>query len=125
MQASWRVVVQKRDLVSAVGVARTRSVLRRKVTGFEEFIALIGEETSLSIRSSDVAADIPAEGTWRSPIWVNGAALRRLATKLDGPEVTLTYSTGRLFLNGTSVPATEGSPSGPQDDDETLQMRLL
>jgi hypothetical protein len=107
MKAGWRVTVTKRDLVEAIGHARTRATLRRKGTGFEADIMLTGGPGQLSVRSSHAAMDIPAEGTWASPIVANGPSLRRLAPKLKGPEVTLTYVTGRLFLNGTSIPARE------------------
>jgi len=107
MKADWRVTVAKRDLVAAVGHARTRATLRRKGAGFEPDLTLADSDGQLSVRSSYAAMDIPAEGSWASPIFANGAALRRLAPKLKGPDVTLTYVTGRLFLDGTSIPARE------------------
>lgn len=99
--------VAKSDLVAAVGHARTRATLRRKGAGFEPDLTLADGDGQLSVRSSYASMDIPAEGNWTSPIFANGAALRRLAPKLKCPDVTLTYVTGRLFLDGTSIPARE------------------
>jgi hypothetical protein len=107
MKADWRMIVAKSDLVAAVGHARTRATLRRKGAGFEPDLTLASSDGQLSVRSSYAAMDITAEGSWASPIFANGAALRRLAPKLKGPDVTLTYVTGRLFLDGTSIPARE------------------
>jgi hypothetical protein len=107
MKADWRMTVAKRDLVEAVDHARTRVTLRRKGKGFEADVMLTNGGGKLSVRSSHAAMDIPAEGSWASPVLANGPSLRRLAPKLKGPEVTLTYVTGRLFLDSTSIPAKE------------------
>lgn len=107
MKAQWRVTVAKRDLVAAVGHARTRATLRRSGKGFEADVTLAKANGQLSIRSSYAAMDIPAEGAWGSPVMANGAALRRLAPKLQGPDIALTYVAGRLFLDTTSIPARE------------------
>ena len=107
MKADWRMTVAKSDLVAAIGHARTRATLRRKGAGFEPDLTLADSDGQLSVRSSHAAMDIPAEGIWASPIFANGAALRRLAPKLKGPDVILTYVMGRLFLDGTSIPARE------------------
>lgn len=107
MRAKWRVVVGKRDLVEAVRDARTRSTLRRKAGGFEPDLTLVQAAGHLSVRSSFVAIDIPATGVWTSPIMTHGAALRRLAPKLDGPDVTITYVGGRLFFDKTSISGRE------------------
>lgn len=100
-------IVAKHDFVEAVGHARTRVMLRRKGRGYEADVLLTADADQLSVRSSHAAMDIPAEGTWTSPIFANGPALRRLAPKLKGPEVTLTYVAGRLFLDNTSIPGRE------------------
>ena len=104
---SWTMRVAKRDLVEAIGTARARPTLRRKNGGFEPDLVLTRSIGGLSIRSSNSAMDIPAAGTWVSPVSVNGAALRRLAPKLDGPDVELRFQDRRLFVNGTSFPARE------------------
>lgn len=103
----WSMRIEKRDLVDAIGTARTRATLRRKGPGFEPDVMFVRCAEGLSIRSSASAMDIPASGTWASPITANGAALRRLAPKLAGPVIELSYAEGRLMLNGTSVPARE------------------
>lgn len=103
----WSMEIDKRDLIDAIGTARTRATLRRKETGLEADIMFVRCADGISIRSSASAMDIPAMGSWVSPISANGAALRRLAPKLAGPTVTLRYETGRLLLNGTSLPARE------------------
>ncbi|HVI99429.1 MAG TPA: hypothetical protein VM657_10220 [Sphingomonas sp.] len=103
----WLMRVDKRDLVEAIGTARSRPTLRRKGGGFEPDVLLVACAEGLSVRSSNAAMDIPATGAWASPIVANGAMLRRLAPKLSGPAVELCYETGRLLLNGTSVPARE------------------
>lgn len=103
----WSMEIDKRDLIDAIGMARTRATLRRKESGLEADIMFVKCADGISIRSSASAMDIPATGSWVSPISANGAALRRLAPKLAGPTVTLRYETGQLLLNGTSLPARE------------------
>lgn len=105
MEQVWKMSVAKKDLVAAIGHARTRATLRRKEAGFEPDVTFVAWEKGLSIRSSFAAMDIPAEGSWCSPIMANGAAIRKVAPKLAGPRVTLRYETGRLFLNATSISA--------------------
>lgn len=107
MKAEWRISVDKKDFVQAVTCARGRATLRRVPGGSEREVMLVSGKGQLSVRSSHAAMDIPARGPWSSPVLANGPALRRLAPKLSGPEVTLTYVAGRLFLNTTSLPARE------------------
>jgi hypothetical protein len=107
MSQRWTMIVRKADLVAAIGNARTRATLRRKGAGFERMILLVASPIGLSVRSSAAAMDIPAEGEWRSPILVAGAAIRRVVPKLAGDKITLRYEQGRLFMNTTSFPASE------------------
>jgi hypothetical protein len=107
MEQVWEMSLDKRDLVEAIGHARTRATLRRKGGGFEADVTFVAWEEGLSIRSSFAAMDLPAEGRWCSPVMANGAALRRVAPKLAGPRIALRYEAGRLFLNATSIPARE------------------
>lgn len=103
----WKMSVDKKDLMAAIGHARTRATLRRKAAGLESEVTFIAWESGLSVRSSFAAMDIPAEGSWCSPILANGAAIRKVAPKLVGPRISLRYETGRLFLNSTSISARE------------------
>lgn len=103
----WSVTLDKRDLVEAIGVARTRATLRRRGPAFEDDVTLVGCAEGLSVRSSFAAMDIPADGMWHSPIMANGAAIRRLADKLEGPRISLRFENGRLSLNTTEIPARE------------------
>lgn len=103
----WLMTIDKRDLVDAIGIARSRATLRRKGAGLEPDVVFVACGEGLSIRSSDAAYDVPATGIWTPPISANGAALRRLAPKLEGPAVELAYEEGRMLFNGTSVPARE------------------
>ena len=107
MEQVWNVSLDKRDLVDAIGHARTRATLRRKDAGFEPDVTFIACEDGISIRSSFAAMDVPAEGQWCSPVMANGAAIRKVAPKLTGPRISVRYETGRLFLNATSIPARE------------------
>lgn len=107
MADDWHMTVEKADLVEGIGVARRRATLRRKGSGFEPDVTFASCDTGLSIRSSASSLDVPAVGTWISPICANGAALRRLAPKLEGPEIILRFSDGWLRLNGTMVSARE------------------
>ena len=104
---AWNVEINKSDLIDAIGTVRTRATLRRKETGLEADVMFVRCVDGISIRSSASAMDIPAKGSWVSPVSANGAALRRLTPKLAGPTITLRYETGRLLLNGTSLPARE------------------
>jgi len=83
-------------LCQALGVVHGQ-VLHAPVTVMDQAV----------IRVGPARMDRLLKGTWTSPIFANGPALRRLAPKLQGPDVTLTYVTGRLFLDGTSIPARE------------------
>jgi hypothetical protein len=104
---SWNMKVAKRDLIEAIGVARRRATLRGDGFSFEADVILSAGEDGLSVRSSNSAMDIPGSGVWASPIRANGAAMRRLAPKLSGSEVALSYADGQLALNQTRVPAGE------------------
>ena len=103
----WEMTIAKADLVEAIGVARRRATLRRKGAGFEAEVMMVECPSGLSIRSSAAAMEVTGAGVWTSPIAANGPAMRRLAPKLGGPDVALRYADGRLFLNGTSIPARE------------------
>jgi hypothetical protein len=103
----WEITILKADLIEAIGVARSRATLRRKKSGLETDIVFAECSDGLSIRSSAALMDVEGSGVWTSPVAANGPALRRLAPKLSGTEVTLRYSAGRLLLNGTSIPARE------------------
>ncbi len=113
MIPSWHITVAKADLIAAIGTARTRATLRRRSSGpgFEPWIVLAAVPEALggglSVRSSDAANDVPGEGSWPPPIRVEGAALRRLAPKLTGPHVILTYADGRLAIGTTVLSAGE------------------
>lgn len=100
-------VVAKRDLVAAIGHARTKATLRRNGNRYEADVVLCGCHDQLSVRSSHAAMDIRAEGVWASPVATSGPTMRRLASKLKGPTVALTYIARRLFLDSTSIPARE------------------
>jgi hypothetical protein len=105
---SWHITVRKRDLVEAIGMARTRATLRRVgPKTFEPDVTLAACPLGLSIRSSHAGMELEGQETWPSPIAVRGAMLRRLAPKLEGPDVVLRYRNGLLFLNATGVGARE------------------
>ena len=109
----WQITIAKADLIAAIGTARRRATLRRRGSrpGYEPWVILAAvpeaDVGGLSIRSSDAAMDVPGEGSWPSPIRVEGAALRRLAPKLAGPLVTFTYADGQLAAGTTVLSATE------------------
>lgn len=109
----WRITIAKADLIAAIGTARRRATLRRRGSGpgFEPWVILAAVPEALggglSIRSSDAAMDVSGDGTWPSPIRVEGAALRRLAPKLARPLVTLVYADGQLAIDTTVLSATE------------------
>lgn len=104
---SWAMDIKKHDLIAAIKHARTRATLRRKGSGFEPDVLFMACDGGVSIRSSNASMDIPASGVWVSPVMANGAALRRLAPKLTGPHIEISYGGGRMILNGTSIPARE------------------
>ncbi|WP_324261685.1 hypothetical protein U4960_00625 [Altererythrobacter sp. H2] len=103
----WRATLTKDDLLEAIGFVRTRAGLRLHGIKLEPDVVIMRCAEGLSFRTAQMACDIPAEGSWPSPIRVNGAVLRRLAPKLVGPEVALLYQDGAITLNGTSVTARE------------------
>ena len=103
----WKAAVAKDDLLEAIGFVRTRAGLRVQGIKLEPDVVILSCAQGLSLRTAQMACDIPADGTWPSPIRANGAMLRRLASKLSGPEVTLEYVEGGLLFNTTRVPARE------------------
>lgn len=106
MSENWEITVSKADFVDAVNVARTRATLRSKGgISVESEVTLTACPEGLSVRSSFAATDIDAEGVWPSPVMVHGATLRKIAPKLQGEEITLSYEPGRLKLNGTLLTA--------------------
>src|SRR5689334_10301416 len=106
-KATWNITIAKRDLIDAIGTARRRATLKRKGFELERDVIFAASGDGLSIRSSNAAMDLPASGTWTSPIAANGAMIRRLAPALDGPEIRLSYCDGQLALNTTRVSARE------------------
>lgn len=103
----WRAQVSKDDLLEAIGFVRTRAGLRVRGIKLEPDVVILSCPEGLSFRTAQLACDIPAEGSWPSPIRANGAMLRRLAPKLAGPRIELDYAAGSLRLNTTMVPARE------------------
>jgi len=105
--ATWNMTIAKRDLIDAIGTARRRATLKRKGFELEKDVIFAAADEGLSVRSSNAAMDIPGSGSWTSPIATNGAALRRLAPALNGPEIRLSYCDGQLALNTTRISARE------------------
>jgi hypothetical protein len=105
--ATWNMTVLRRDLIDAIGTARRRVTLKRKGFGLEKDVIFAASNEGLSVRSSNAAMDIAGSGTWASPIAANGAALRRLAPALAGPDIRLSYCDGQLALNTTRISARE------------------
>lgn len=103
----WHATVDKDDLLEAIGFVRTRAGLRVKGIKLEPDVAILSCEEGLSFRTAQLACDIPAAGTWPSPISANGAMLRKLAPKLSGPQIELEFVAGSLRLNTTRIPAHE------------------
>jgi hypothetical protein len=104
---SWVMWVEKAPFGAAINLARTRVALRCKGIRLEPDLVIIESRDGVSIRSSEIAIDVPARGVWVSPIAVNGAALRRLAPKLDGPDVVLSFDQGRLLVGSSYLRARE------------------
>ena len=73
--ASWVMWVEKAPFVAAINLARTRVALRRKGIMPEPDLVIIESRDGVSIRSSEIAIDVPARGVWVSPIAVNGVTL--------------------------------------------------
>lgn len=107
MKFVWKAVVDKADLLEAIGFVRTRAGLRVKGIKLEADVDIMASNDGLSFRTAHISYDCPAQREWPSPIRANGAVMRRLAPKLDGDQVTLTYQEGALILNTTSIPARE------------------
>lgn len=107
MSFVWRAVIQKPDLLEAIGFVRTRAGLRVQGIKLEADVDIMSSGEGLSFRTANISYDCPAEREWPSPIRANGAVMRRLAPKLEGDEITLTYEEGALILNTTRIPARE------------------
>lgn len=107
MSFVWRAAIQKPDLLEAIGFVRTRAGLRVQGIKLEADVDIMSSDEGLSFRTANISYDCPAEREWPSPIRANGAVMRRLAPKLEGDEITLTYEEGALILNTTRIPARE------------------
>lgn len=103
----WRAVIKKPDLLEAIGFVRTRAGLRVQGIKLEADVDIMSSDEGLSFRTANISYDCPAEREWPSPIRANGAVTRRLAPKLEGDEITLTYKAGALIVNTTRIPARE------------------
>ena len=103
----WKATVAKDDLLEAIGFVRTRSGLRIQGIRLEPDVDIMSCAEGLSFRTAQLACDIPASGSWPSPVRANGAVLRRLAPKLEGESVQLGYAAGTLTVNATRIPARE------------------
>lgn len=103
----WHSTVSKDDLLEAIGFIRTRAGLRMQGIKLETDVMIMSCADGLSFRTANMACDIPADGTWPSPIRANGAMLRRLAPKLSGTEIMLHYEDKRLMINTTQISASE------------------
>lgn len=107
MSFVWRAVIEKPDLLEAIGFVRTRAGLRVQGIKLEADVDIMASDDGLSFRTAHISYDCPAQREWPSPIRANGAVMRRLAPKLEGDEITLTYEEGALILNSTRIPARE------------------
>ena len=109
----WRSIVDKADFLEAIGFVRTRAGLRYKGPRLEPDVVIMVAPDGLSFRTANLACDIPASGSWPSPIVAHGPTLRRLAPKLSGPTIALHYSDGALTLNQTTITAREIDAAHP------------
>lgn len=107
MSFLWQAVIEKADLLEAIGFVRTRAGLRVKGIQLEADVDIMASNQGLSFRTAHISYDCPADRHWPSPVRANGAVMRRLAPKLNGPQVTLSYEQGALVLNTTRIPARE------------------
>ena len=107
MSFVWKAVVARYDFLEAIGFVRTRAGLRVQGIKLEADVDIMSSEDGLSFRTANISYDCPAEREWPSPIRANGAVMRRLAPKLEGDEITMTYEEGALILNSTRIPARE------------------
>lgn len=104
----WQMTLRKTALVEATSDARKISTWRKRSSAARAFPLIIAAgEDGLSFRSSDAALDVPAQGTWPSPIRVPGAVLHALAPRLEGPQVTMVYADGKLVIGRTVIDAAE------------------
>lgn len=104
----WNMTLTKADLVEATDGARQIATWRKRRADRQAFpLVIAAGDDGLSFRSADAALDVPATGTWPSPIRVAGAVLHSLAPKLAGPDVTLVYADGQLVIGTTVFSATE------------------
>jgi len=99
--------LERYDFLEAIGFVRTRAGLRAQGIKMEADVDIMSSGNGLSFRTANISYDCPAEREWPSPIRANGAVMRRLAPKLEGERVTLTYAEGALILNSTRIPARE------------------
>ena len=107
MSFVWRAVVERDDFLEAIGFVRTRAGLKVQGIKLEAAVDIMASDEGLSFRTANISYDCPAERGWPSPIRANGAVMRRLALKLEGPQVIVTYEEGELILNATRIPARE------------------
>ncbi|WP_168157372.1 hypothetical protein [Erythrobacter sp. QSSC1-22B] len=103
----WHSTVTKDDLLEAIGFVRTKAGLRVQGIKLEPDVLIMACTEGLSFCTANMACDIPSNGSWPSPIRVNGAMLRRLAPKLLGPDIVLHYENKRLMINAMEISASE------------------
>jgi hypothetical protein len=125
MQATHEMTVRRSELVKAISlvtsdIARVREHSRRTW----DWIFLSGLENALAITIEDGPIElVQGSGFWPTPIEVDALLLLRLSEKFPKTrEITLVYSSGRLLLGPTNVPAGEAviAPKGVMNSRDEL-----
>ncbi len=102
MQATHEMTVGRTKLAEAI-----RFVTRHGAVANP--IRFSGRDGGLAVGiDGGVTEVIEGRGTWRTPVAIDARLLRRLSVKFPRTrEITLVYTSGRLFLGPTNIPARE------------------
>ena len=105
--ALWQVSVLRADLITGINATRYRPSRKTTIGRVKTEVLIAPTESGLSVRTHNRGMDIPAAGCWTSPIAVNGAWLKRLAPKLTGDTVDISYADGEIAFNQTRLTGRE------------------
>ncbi len=103
----WGMQVDRQRLARAVEAAVRGSPLCGSGRRRRSRVVLTVCDAGLSVRSAEVATDIPAIGIWASPIAADGLMVLRVLARITDDRVQLEFYEGRLGLNERSVRARE------------------
>ena len=106
----WSVKVHSEDLLRRINVLfllRLAEKAHRRFPSRLNEITLSARESRLVCRGQGLPFQMPASGTWPSPVAVNAKRFIEVVREVFTPLVHLVFGGHRLWVNGFPIPARE------------------